>query len=166
VDRGTIFEANPSDYAPLLIGERCERIPDDDRFIASLQRHVGVARVADAPTTVPYRGSVPWIPLTSCLRRLANEHPSTESEGGTAFIPGPLPRQVQLTPRTIAALARAENALGRLQGSVGRMVNHYLIHTSAQALLGRGRAVAPAGYAAGGTLGAMPVPSTNSSPFG
>jgi Fic family protein len=48
-------------------------------------------------------------------------------EGGTAFIPDPLPRQVQLTSRTITALARAENALGRLQGSIGRMVNPYLI---------------------------------------
>src|SRR5688572_17370743 len=48
-------------------------------------------------------------------------------EGGTAFIPDPLPRQVPLNPRTITALTRAENALGRLQGSVGRMVNPYLI---------------------------------------
>lgn len=48
-------------------------------------------------------------------------------EGGFAFIPAPVPRQVSLQPRTISALSRAENALGRLQGSVGRMVNPYLI---------------------------------------
>lgn len=47
--------------------------------------------------------------------------------GAHAFIPAPLPEQLELATATVRLLARAENALGRLVGTTAREFNPYLV---------------------------------------
>jgi len=47
--------------------------------------------------------------------------------GAQAFVPVPLPEQLDLSSPTVRLLARAENALGRLAGTTGREFNPYLV---------------------------------------
>src|SRR5262245_48466581 len=44
-----------------------------------------------------------------------------------AFVPDPMPTEVELDPAVIRLLSEADYALGRLAGSAGRLVNPYLI---------------------------------------
>ncbi len=48
-------------------------------------------------------------------------------EGAVAFVPSPIPRDLELDVATVGLLAVAENAVGRLTGTIGRLVNPYLV---------------------------------------
>jgi Fic family protein len=48
-------------------------------------------------------------------------------DGVTAFVPNPLPREIDLEPPLIHLLVRAERSLGRLDGVTARLVNPYLL---------------------------------------
>lgn len=47
--------------------------------------------------------------------------------GALAFVPLPVPRQIDLDRKGIWLLAEAENAIGRLTGTTSRLVNPYLV---------------------------------------
>lgn len=48
-------------------------------------------------------------------------------DGAVAFVPSPIPRDLELDIATVGLLAAAENAVGRLTGTIGRLVNPYLV---------------------------------------
>lgn len=50
-----------------------------------------------------------------------------DAAGAPAFVPAPLPPQIQLGLATVGLLAEAERELGRLAGAAGRLLNPYLI---------------------------------------
>jgi hypothetical protein len=49
------------------------------------------------------------------------------THGAKAFVPDPLPREVELSRETIRLLAAAENAMGRVSGTTAREFNPYLL---------------------------------------